>query len=660
MAGSKTYVGTLRIQAPSEAAQQVQLRLSTTLGGADLHPPGLAPSQVLLVRELSDPEPGRLGIENAGGMLDRTWERAAREALADCLRRAVRPTNGRVPPGAEAVLFDDAAEAWACWARERVAGGGAAAAPWWIESLESSSDALASPAGRSPSVATVWQARPRLVPAMAAHLAAWDVAVEVVGQMAEPEAETVIRAVCEAFDVQAPPKSKPSPGPMDDEAPTPRSASSGLDEQSETDGGPPEESKREVPSVPPDGPPWTSFVEEAVGPRLVDALTQESPAYQQLLGVALTLRDRPVTARSPSFQSAWRAWRHSVQRSAESRDRSSEGEGAMPDRHASEAERSSSADAQERPSREDDLSPVDDLALNGDRRAAEPETTPEGEGEEPSWEDAYTATEFGGVLYLVNVLDALNLPDAAETPPVGEHVGAWAVLEALARALLGPDDDMLGPNDPLWRVLATLDDRLPDTPAGRAFDEKADAPDAYRMPPAWLETPPVESPVDGHWAVTDDRLRVWTDLGCVADLEATDDPAAQAETAWDQLPNTGRLRRGDSPDAMPRTPAPDACAPALARWAARAAPYVRHRLAAALGVEATRSDGATAGSEESDWVADLFAVDARLYTTDLNVDLVCPLDAADLNARVAGLDRSPGWWAAGGRIVRFHFRDSEV
>ena len=660
MTNSTTHIDTLRVQAPTEAAQQVQLRLSTTLGGADLHPPGLAPSQVLLVRELSDPEPGRLGLEDAGAMLDRTWERAAREALADCLRRAVRPTNGRVPPGAEAVLFDDAAEAWACWARERVAGGGAAAAPWWTESLETSSDAPSSPAGRSLSMAAVWRARPCLVPAMAAHLAAWDVAVEVVGQMSTTETETVLRAVCDAFDVPGPPAPDKPTGRSDDEAPSSHAEPSVLDDQSRTEEGVPDEPRLDTAPVPSDGPPWTSFVEDVGGPRLVDALTQESPAYQQLLGVALTLCDRPVTARSPSFQSAWRAWRHSVQRSAESRDRSSEGEGAMPDRHASEAERSSSADAQERSSREDDLPPVDDLALNGDRRAAEPETTPESEGEEPSWSDPYAATALGGAFYLINVLDALDLPAAAETPPVGEHVGAWAVLEALARALLGPDDDTLRPNDPLWRVLATLDGRRPEAPAGRALDEDADAPDAYRMPPAWLGAPHVDAPVDGQWAVIDGRLQMRTDLGCVTDLEASDDPAAQAEAAWDQLPNTGHLRRAESPDAMPRTPAPDACAPALARWAARATPYVRHRLAAALGVEATRSDGATAGSEESDWVADLFAVDARLYTTDLNVDLVCPLDAADLNARVAGLDQSPGWWAAGGRIVRFHFRDSEV
>jgi hypothetical protein len=618
--------------------------MDTTLGGADLHPPGLAPSQVLLVRELSDPEPGRLGIENAGAMLDRTWERAARDALADCLRRAVRPTNGRVPPDAEAVLFDDAAEAWACWARARVAGASSVAAPWWTESLETSSDAPASPAGRSPSMAAVGRARPRLVPALIAHLAAWDVAVQVVGQMAEPEAETVLRAVCDAFDVAGPLAPEGSTGRSDDEAPSSHAEPSVADDQSRTEEETPVEARSDTAPGPSDGPPWASFIEGVGGAGLADALAEQSSAHRQLLGVALALYERPSAVRSSDFQSAWEAWRTTVDRS--STDRSSP--------QVRREEPGATGEPEERSTEMlDRISDEPESGALADREGTEHSgrsSREEHAEDKPSWNDPYAATALGGVFYLVNVLNSLGLPAAAATPPVGEHVGAWAVLEALARALLGPDEDTLRPNDPLWRVLATLDDRLPDTPAGRAFDEKADAPDAYRMPPAWLETPPVESPVDGHWAVTDDRLRVWTDLGCVADLEATDDPAAQAETAWDQLPNTGRLRRGDSPDAMPRALVPDACAPALARWAARAAPYVRHRLAAALSVE----------GEESDWVADLFAVDARLYTTDLNVDLVCPLDAADLDARVAGLDRSPGWWAAGGRIVRFHFQDSEV
>ncbi|MEF8940936.1 MAG: hypothetical protein V5A22_13915, partial [Salinivenus sp.] len=618
------------------------------------HPPGLAPSQVLLVRELSDPDPGRLGVDNAGALLDRAWERAAREALADRLRRAVRPTHGRVPPDAEAVLFDDAAEAWACWARERVAGPSSAAAPWWTESLESSSDAPASPMGRSPSLEAVWRGRPRLVPALAAHLAAWDVAVEVVGQMAESEAETVLRAVCDAFDVPGPPTSKGPTGRSDDEALRSRIQPLLPDDQSQVEEGAPAEARSDTASGPSDGPPWSSFVEDVGGAGLADALAEQSPAYRQLLGVALTLHERPSAVRSSDFQSAWQAWQTTVDRS--STDRSS------PQVRREELEAMGEPEGRST-GMPDGISEEPGSGALADREGSERSgrsSREEHAQDEPSWSDPYAATALGGVLYLVNVLDALDLPAATETPPVGEHVGAWATLEALARTLLGPDDDTLRPNDPLWRVLATLDGRRPEARAGRALGEKADAPDAYRIPPAWLEAPHVDGPVDGRWAMTEGRLRVWTDLGCVADLAVTDDPAAQAEAAWEQFPNTGRLRRAESDDTMPLAPAPDACAPVLARWAARAAPYLRHRLATALGVEAARSDDAPVEGEAADWVAELFAVDARLYTTDLNVDLVCPLDAADLDARVAGLDRSPGWWAPGGRIVRFHFRDPEV
>ncbi|MFB6247922.1 MAG: hypothetical protein ABEL97_05060, partial [Salinibacter sp.] len=623
MKEADTHIDTLRVQVPEEAARRTRLQLSTKLGGADLHPPELAPSQVLLVRELADPEPGRLGVEKSGAGLDRTWERAVRDALTDCLRRAVRPTNGRIPSGAEAVLFQDTAEAWACWGRAQGAGEPSAAGPWWTQSLEASSDAPPSSAGRSPSVAAVWGARPRLVPAMAAHLAAWDAAVAVVRQMTVTEAEDVLEAVCTAFDAPSPQKPEAAADQAGDEDPTPRSASSFSDERSQTDGGPPAATAPDPAPAPPGQVPWSSFVEEVGGARLVNVLAQESPAHQQLLGVALALRDRPVTVRSRSFRSAWEAWRHSVGNAAKPRYGSDEDGGTGPDRPAGDGKVVDEPDEKDRSSRreassaeedastgddssvKEDASPVDDLPLNGDRRAREEETAPAGDGEEARWEGAYTATDLGGVLYLVNVLDALDLPAAATTPPVGEHVGAWATLEALARALLGPDDDALRPNDPLWRVLAALDGRRPETPAGQNLDEAEESSEAFRMPPAWLEAPHVDTPVDGQWAVTDGRLRVWTPLGCVADLEARDDPAAQAEAEWSRVPNAGGLCRATSSDAMPIAPEPADCAPALAEWAARAVPYVRHRLAVALGVD----------DREADWTADLFRADGRLYTT---------------------------------------------
>lgn len=646
MKDTDTHINTLRVQAPEGAARQVRLRLSTTLGGADLHPSGLAPSQMLLVRTLEDPEPGRLGVDTAGAMLDRTWERAVRDALNDCLRRAVRPMNGRVPPDAEAVLFQDSAEAWACWSRVQ-GDAGTSTVPWWTESLEASSDAPASPAGRSPSVAAVWRARPRLVPAIAAHLATWNDALEVVRQMTETEAEDILRSACTAFN--APPTPQALHDRADDQDLTFRPASSELDEQRETDGCPPEKRNPETPFVPPEGPPWTSFVEEAAGARLADALTQASPAHRQLLGVALALHDRPVTVRSRAFQSAWQAWRQAVVEPAPPRDRSDEGEDAVSHRPDGSVHKFDDSGERDRSATEDEASSGDNLGPDDDRRA-QGGMTPVGDGEEALGQGAYTATGLGGVLYLVNVLDALNLPDVVETPPVGEHVGAWAVLEVLGRALLGPNEDALRPDDPLWRVLAILDGRRPKTPAGQPLADTEPSSHAYRIPSGWLKAPHVEPPIEGGWAVKNGRLRVWTEFGCVADVEAGDDPAAQAEATWDRVPNTGDLRRAASADAMPRATEPADCAPALARWAARTSPYVRHRLAAALGVD----------DPEAGWVADLFRAEGRLYTTDVNADLVLPLDAARIDARAAGLDRSPGWWPAGGRIVRFHFRETNA
>ena len=663
------HIDTLRVRAPKKAAQQVRLRLSTKLGGADLHPPGLAPSQVLLVREITDPDPGGLNVDNTGAVLERTWERAVRDALDGALRQAIRPTSGRVPSGAEAVLFRDAAEAWACWGRAQIARGPSATSPWWMQSLETSSDATPASAHRSPSVAAVWRARPRLVPAMAAHLVAWEAAAEAVRQMSPTEAEEVLEAVCTAFDAPLPPTPQEPTDRADDQDLPPRPASSRLDGPRDTDEGVPEESPPEILPVSSGDAPWTPLVEETAGPRLVDALVQESPAHQQLLGVALTLRDHSVVVRSRAFQSAWAAWRQAPERSGSQQQRGARDESP----HSSDASQDRSGEdggaegpeglerkgwspeeedsfAESDSSEEENTTPVDGLTMNGDRGPAGPETTPTGEGEEPSWDPAYTATDLGGVLYLVNVLDILDLPACAETPPVGEHVGAWAVLEALARALLGPDGDALRPNDPLWRTLARLDGREPDIPAGRSLEDVEDASGAFRMPPAWLEAPQVDAPIDGQWAVTDGRLRMWVDLGCVVDLEAGDDPATQVEAEWDRVPNTGSLQRVASADTMPRAHEPADCAPALARWAARTAPYVRYRLASALGAD----------DPEADWIADLFRIAGKLYTTDTHVDLMLPLDAAHLDARAAGLDRSPGWWPAGGRVVRFHFREADA
>ncbi len=441
------------------------------------------------------------------------------------------------------------------------------------------------------------------------------------------------------------------------------------------------------------------------GDRLARALAEQRPDHQELLGIALALGKGAVPVRSPAFQSAWRAWRRSVEarggpggRRETASSFASESGGASVEENpepTGSADGGPSMDVQgegTRPVEREDVPDERDLSSlsvagpdaegsdrrketepaarggdGGESRGGTPDTAIDRAGNEASrsdeletapsageeghrWDGPYTATELGGVLYLVNVLDALDLPKAAQTPPVGTHVGGWAVLEALARALLGPNSDALRPHDPLWRVLATLDGRSPDRPAGQALGEVETVPEAYRMPRAWLEAPHVTGKVDGQWSIENDRLRVWTRLGCVLDAEATSDPAEQAEAEWTDLPNAGVLERAESADAVPQAVEPDHCSPLLARWAARTAPYLRYRLAAALSTD--REDGG--------WLVDVLSQAGKIYTTATHVDLVLPLEAARTDGRMAGLDRSPGWWADGGRTVRFHFREEDA
>ena len=66
-----------------------------------------------------------------------------------------------------------------------------------------------------------------------------------------------------------------------------------------------------------------------------------------------------------------------------------------------------------------------------------------------------------GVLYLINAALAFDLFAALEDGGELEgQLGAWALLELVARALLPGTD----PADPIWSVLAGLDSRPPSEP----------------------------------------------------------------------------------------------------------------------------------------------------------------------------------------------------
>ncbi|MEL7000256.1 MAG: hypothetical protein AAFP68_18525, partial [Pseudomonadota bacterium] len=128
-----------------------------------------------------------------------------------------------------------------------------------------------------------------------------------------------------------------------------------------------------------------------------------------------------------------------------------------------------SADREVR-SRDEDpaFAPEDQLlpTADADRTAATPKTQSQLSSPEESPEQRYenapedgVETSYAGVLFLVNVIerDALSktIATAATTLDWSEH-GAWSILSATARRLLGEDAQS---DDNIWSLLADLDGR---------------------------------------------------------------------------------------------------------------------------------------------------------------------------------------------------------
>jgi hypothetical protein len=211
-------------------------------------------------------------------------------------------------------------------------------------------------------------------------------------------------------------------------------------------------------------------------------------------------------------------------------------------------------------------------------------------------------TQVGGVLYLVNLMAALDLPACYEAGwRLASGVGPWGLLHALGWELLGPEAVA---GDPLWPALALLDGRPGyEAPGWRLPRSRPRRWPAFELPAGWFK-----------------------DLGF---------DTAQTPTQPTASAHHPRLRAAALRNRYP---------PLLARWLAQALPFIDLRLRLALGLPA-----------EASLAAGLLALPGQLYVTATHVDLVASLQHISLPARLAGLDRNPGWLPDFGRVVTFHF-----
>jgi hypothetical protein len=284
----------------------LRLRFTRLLSGAELQPSALPPSAILMVRRLTDPLPGQLTVWEGTSRIDTSWERAAQSALSVLYHRAARPLWEPPAIHAEAVLFADEGEMLACLARDLSRG--EASGRWWWRAL-----LRTLPSSSSAGLTTLLCDKAASVPAALHHLAQYGQAVTVVNALSPQQALTVLSAMGRAYgmsDLLPIPSDKPDAvgsqsiqqksGNQLSRDPIHIPSPYGFSLPVVTASQPPPMSSRmkEGDPQPVASPPWSA------------ALVPPSLAKERacLLGVGLSLYERPAVIRSHAFLRSLRAW----------------------------------------------------------------------------------------------------------------------------------------------------------------------------------------------------------------------------------------------------------------------------------------------------------------------------------------------------------------
>ena len=544
-ASGATTIARARISGVRSADRALATRLAVAgmLAGADLRPPGLPPSAVLIVNRLALPIDRRLPVR-PGGRLDPVWERAARDAMGDLYRHAVRPLDDTPPTGCPAVLFRDEAELLACLALD--ISRGRAAERWWWRAYAIRWGNL-TPEILAPLLAE----SPRSVPAALRILVERDAAAAVLQHLSPAEATTLLRVICDVFDAPQPEltlsrftSSEPSP------------VLSGAASRTADPGS--------------DAPPWLPYAPSGV------RFTGLSPESACLLGVALTLAHSPSVAQSSAFTQAVERWWQVETVARRTSTGPAQPAAAQPVRGARQTSLSSTPqhDHQstsmgcpkrlsalvDRPRARSSVPrlpvfegsttsaalPISE-ELPTSRKVGNSDAPDDShrsvhdapvstQADEPAeWLDGI-ATELGGVLFLINLMQRLDLPNYFEADwQLASQVGPWGTLELLARGLLSglPEEMPTFPDvgisdlsaDLLWTALAAIDGRR----AGELPNGAVTQPASLTIPVGWLRwlepgaatIMEMPAPLDGPLLTGVSRtLRVW--LAGVTPLSACD------------------------------------------------------------------------------------------------------------------------------------------
>ena len=668
----KTYVRRLRALSTSCDELALRLRLERTLSRASLHPAWLPPSAILCVRKLRGRDAAAQHAFGNRHGASAEWERAIAARLDTLARRAARPARETVAAGAEAVIFEDQSELLACLAVDWC--GGVEATRWWWQSLFGVREVAAA-------LLPAWLAAPEHVPAALGRLSN-------AGKLDAFARKLDARA---ARDIRQRVTHKFSLGALEDalEQSTQTASHSRLThthDGAQADGRDAQTSTRA---------PWERFVPQT---RAADLGDEQSA----LVGMSLMLLAAPSVVRSYAFAEAVTRWRLGARSDANAEASSAPAvdTAARASDSADETQRGSrqehgrgpnvEADARHRKTGDtllsphatadaaaDDASTVELMESRGvetedttafvktrttedyawsqtepstaareaeraheTRMAAAPTLSAEDDERAPRTfvnpleYEARIRTEFGGVFYLINVALFLNLYGDFTSPLArGIDLPVWDFLALVGVEFCGARVR----RDPVWTLLRKLSGREEEAEPGAGFAP----PDAWRVPPEWLTA--FRERRAWKWMIKDGRLRVLHPRGfLILDVPSSADEREQVELLETEMAVYPSHLRGPLRRASFATVSEPAGT--LEGWLGRLLPYLRARLARALG-----SGGARALRRL------VFEHEARVDVTATRLDVTFELARLPLEVRLAGLDRDAGWVPAAGRYVAFHF-----
>lgn len=462
----------LRARCPEDVEPlHARLRLSHLLGTADVRPPGLPPQAILLLRRLNAPQP--LAID--GLRVPVTWEQSLRGEVERQMRSAVRPQRGRIPAGAEAVLFADESEMLACLGVLAVRQD--MEARWVWESAAGPRLPVPAP----DALTRVWIEHPRALPAVLHRLDTWGEAVPVLQSLPEPSLNALFAVIVSEFGLSVRVEDLAAPELL------PPAASPPADELSSMEGAPARKAMDTRAVTPPAAWRDPSRSERVLLPaaRGLLLLTRMLVRFSTLSEEARSALSA-IHAETPGTDSASPLTRPAAGSpvsvaaaetpSADVGDRNLHA-GVTPqsaDQGVPVPPFPASAPLESKPEARgvSPASPAPSIPASSETPAAEEgaaERDSSGATDEPyPWDGlAGISTKTGGVFYLLNLFLRQDAPTCYDAEfNLSEHLSLWGLMQGAGQWLLretGEEGEEFR-RDALWPLFARLDGRLPDEP----------------------------------------------------------------------------------------------------------------------------------------------------------------------------------------------------